>query len=319
MNTTFRVPTDNGGMPLTRFPSQLHDAVRRRAALDLRARTAGGDATQRARSIWGSPGERRFTPDDPIWRVHANASMFLGGLRALLLQALHPVAMAGVAQNSTYRQDPWGRLQQISGFISMTTYGSLTDADRLMARVSKVHSRIGGVTPDGREYRAGDPDLLLWVHCAEIDSFLDAYRRFGGAPLPPADADTYVEQTAHAARGIGVPTPPSSVAELADVLASYRPVLRAGPDALEVISYLKRPTGLAGSGRAGYAALYNGAVASLPDDALEMFGVRWGRARRAAALRAGDVGVRGIRWMLNDPLVRDDRLTHDQWTSVGPA
>ncbi len=297
----------------------LHDALRRRAALDLRARTAGDDPTGRARSIWGSPGERWFTPADPIWRVHANASMFLGGLRALLLQSLHPVAMAGVAQNSTYRLDPWGRLQQISGFISMTTYGSAADAEKLMARVARVHSRIGGVAPNGRAYTAGDPDLLLWVHCAEIDSFLDSYLRFGHAELSASDADLYVAQTARAAAGIGVPSPPRSVAELRDALDSYRPVLLAGPDARDVLAFLRRPTGLRGSGRAGYAALYNGAIASLPDHALELFGIGWSAPRRQAALRAGDLGVRGIRWMLNDPLVLDDRRTHDDLTRVGPA
>ena len=315
----FRAATDNGCVSFPNPVSSVHDRLRHRAASELRSRTAGDDPVGRARSIWGTPGERWFTADDPIWRVHANASMFLGGVRALLLQALHPVAMAGVAQNSTYREDPWGRLQQISGFISMTTYGSVADAERLMARVSKVHTRISGVAPNGRAYRADDPDLLLWVHCAEIDSFLDAYRRFGAATLSDADADLYVAQTARAAGGIGVPTPPGSVAELRAVLASYRPVLDAGPDALDVLEYLKHPHGLDGPGRLGYAALYRGAVASLPGYALELFGLRFSSARRAVDLRAGDAGVRGIRWMLNDPLVAGDRLTHDQLTSVGPA
>lgn len=313
----FRTAAHNGCVSFPNPVSSVHDRLRHRAASELRSRTAGDDPVGRARSIWGTPGERRFTAEDPIWRVHANASMFLGGVRALLLQALHPVAMAGVAQNSTYRDDPWGRLQQISGFISMTTYGSVADAERLMARVSKVHSMITGVAPNGRHYTASDPDLLLWVHCAEIDSFLDAYRRFGHAD--PLDADRYVAQTARAAEGIGVPAAPRSEAELTDVLASYRPLLEAGPDALDVLTYLRRPTGLDRTGLLGYAALFNGAVASLPDYALELFGLRFSSARRAVDLRAGDAGVRGIRWMLNDPLVAGDRLTHDQLTSVGPA
>lgn len=296
---------------------RVHDEVRHKAALDLRSRTGGADATARARTIWGAPGPRWFTPDDPIWQVHANASMFLGGLRALLLQALHPVAMAGVAQNSTYREDPWGRLQQISTFISMTTYGPVPDAERLMARVTKVHSMITGVAPNGRHYTASDPDLLLWVHCAEIDSFLDAYRRFGHAD--PLDADRYVAQAARAAEGIGVPAAPRSEAELTDVLASYRPLLEAGPDALDVLTYLRRPAGLDRTGLLGYAALFNGALASLPPYARALFGIDWGSARSATALRVGDAGVTAVRWMLNDPLVADDRLTHEQLSPAGTA
>lgn len=238
--------------------------------------------------------------------------MFLAGVRALLLQSLHPVAMAGVAQNSTYRDDPWGRLQQISGFISYTTYGSITDAEQLMKRVRRVHSRITGTAANVREYRADDPDLLLWVHCAEIDSFLDAHQRFSLTPLSADEANTYVAQTRRAALGIGVPSPPQTVTELADVIAAYRPVLEGSPEALDVARYLRRPTGLKGAGRAGYAGLYWGAVSTLPAYAREMLQLDLSGPSMAAARQAARTSVRLMQWMLSDPLVQDDRRTYEQ-------
>ncbi|GAB3578923.1 oxygenase MpaB family protein [Calidifontibacter terrae] len=284
----------------------LESAARRRAADTLRDRLASGDPSSHAQAIWGSPGARRFTAADPVWRVHAHGSMFLAGLRALMLQALHPVAMAGVTQNSSYREDPWGRLRQISGFISMTTYGPTAEADRLMARVRGVHRRIGGEV-DGRAYRASDPDLLTWVHCAEIDSFLDGYQRFSGTPLTPAEADVYVAQAGEAGSGIGVPDPPRTVAGLGRTLAAFRPDLRGGPDARDVVDFLRSPSDLDRAGMVGYRSLFVGAVATLPPYARQMLGINWSPLLINAATRAGQSGVRAMAWMLSDPSVQADR------------
>lgn len=264
---------------------RVHDRLRRTAAEQLRSRTAGDDPRGRARSIWGSPGERRFTPDDPIWRVHAHGQMFSSGLRALMLQALHPVAMAGVDQNSTYRDDPWARLQQISGFISVTTYGSIADAEAMTRRVRTVHSRIGGTAPNGRKYRTDDPDLLLWVHCAEIDSFLDGYQRWSDHPLSTAEADRYVEQAGVAGELIGVPDPPRTVADLAATIDSYRPVWEGTDAARDVARYLRRPPGLSPASLAGYRGLYDGAVAALPADCSGSTGRRVGSPSHAGTAR----------------------------------
>src|SRR3954465_9027560 len=115
--------------------------------------------------------------------------MFIGGLRALLLQSLHPLAMAGVAGHSGYRGDPWGRLQRTSYFLAVTTFGLASDAEATVARVKGIPRRVHGVAPDGRPYAASDPHLLKWVHVAEVDSFLRTHQRYGAAPLSPADAD----------------------------------------------------------------------------------------------------------------------------------
>ena len=107
--------------------------------------------------------------------------MFVGGLRALLLQSLHPLAMAGVAEHSDYRGDPWGRLQRTSTFLAVTTFGTAADAQRAVDKVRGIHRRVHGIAPDGRPYRADDPHLLEWVHIAEVDSFLLAHRLYGAS------------------------------------------------------------------------------------------------------------------------------------------
>ena len=181
--------------------------------------------------LFESDGPRWFGPDRPVWRVHADASVFVGALRALLLQSLHPLAMAGVADHSDFRHDPWGRLQRTARFLTATTYGTATQAEEACATVRRVHRRVHGVAPDGRPYDANDPHLLTWVHIAEVDSFLAAYQRFGAEALAPAEADGYVEDMARVATALGVPDPPRSVAELRACLASYGPELAGTPAA----------------------------------------------------------------------------------------
>ena len=150
--------------------------VRERLGAGLFAMVAGPDGPQNRTRIHTAPGPRWFAEERPIRQVHADASMFVGGLRALLLQSLHPLAMAGVAEHSDYRGDPWGRLQRTSTFLAVTTFGTATDAQRAVDRVRGIHRRVHGVAPDGKPYRADDPHLLEWVHIAEVDSFLKAYQ-----------------------------------------------------------------------------------------------------------------------------------------------
>ena len=138
----------------------LHDRLRRSVAVALRDRVAGKDNAAKAALIWDKPGEHWFTEVDPIWRVHADAAMFVAGIRALLLQSLHPLAMAGVAGHSGYKGDPWGRLQRTSTFLATTTFGTIEDAEAIIAKVHGIHERVRGTTSDGRAYAASDPHLL---------------------------------------------------------------------------------------------------------------------------------------------------------------
>ena len=160
--------TSTMGSPVDALRSVLADAVRSRVA---------GDPADAAALT--APGPRWFPPDAAIRTVHGDAAMFVGGLRALVLQSLHPLAMAGVVGHSGYRGDPWGRLQRTSRFLAATTFGPVDVAEDAVARVRAAHRRVRGTAPDGRPYRADDPHLLRWVHVAEVDSFLRGHRRFG--------------------------------------------------------------------------------------------------------------------------------------------
>jgi len=188
--------------------------VRETLGRSLFGMVAGPDGPANRARIHQTPGPRWFGDDRPIRQVHADASMFVGGLRALLLQSLHPLAMAGVAQHSDYRGDPWGRLQRTSTFLAVTTFGPAAEAQRAVDRVRGIHQRVQGIAPDGRPYHASDPHLLEWVHVAEVDSFLLAHRLYGSKPLDQSGRDSYVADTARVATALGVQHPPQSEDEL---------------------------------------------------------------------------------------------------------
>ncbi|MFJ8286739.1 oxygenase MpaB family protein [Streptomyces griseoluteus] len=203
---------------------------------------AGPDGPESRRRVHCTPGPRWFAPDRPIRVVHGDASMFPGGLAALLLQSLHPLAMTAVADHSDYRNDPWGRLARTSTFLAYTTYGAADDAQRAVDRVRAVHQHIRGRTPDGEPYHAADPHLLAWVHSAEAYCFLTAHQRYGRHPLNAAGRDAYVADMARVATALGVEHPPTTVAELRARLDSYRPELRLTPHTREAVRYvLLRP------------------------------------------------------------------------------
>lgn len=225
---------------------------------------AGSDFEEAHAAIWHTPGERWFSPDDAIWRVHADTSMFIGGIRALLLQSMHPVAMLGVSEHSGFRSDPWGRLQRTSTFLATTTYGAVTDAERNIRIVRAIHRRVTGVTADGQPYRADDPHLLLWVHVAEIDSFLTCYQAFGGGRLTRGEQDDYVRQTGLVAERLGVQNPPRTADELDETMSAFRPELRGSQQASEAADLLLRNPPLPAAAKVGYAALAAGAVSLLP-------------------------------------------------------
>jgi uncharacterized protein (DUF2236 family) len=271
-------------------------AVQRRLGLALRARVAGEDAPQRARQIWGAEGERWFTPADPIWRVHADASMFPGGLAALLLQSLHPLAMAGVAGHSGYKGDPWGRLQRTSHYLAVTTFGTVDDAARAIEVVRSVHHRVRGKDERGRPYNAADPHLLRWVHVAEISSFLAAFQAYAATPLTAEEADLYVEQASRSASLLGATDLPMTVAELDAAMASYRPELESTRAAREATRFMLLNPPVPIVARPGYALIAAGGVALLPTWARRALKLPLYGPGRVVAERAGAVSATLVRW-----------------------
>jgi uncharacterized protein (DUF2236 family) len=225
--------------------------------------------------------------------------MFVGGLRALLLQSLHPLAMAGVAGHSDYRGDPWGRLQRTSTFLAVTTFGPADDAQRAVDRVRGIHRRVRGVAPDGRRYDASDPHLLEWVHIVEVDSFLMAHQLYGAAPLDQSGRDGYVADTARVATALGVPDPPRTERELAERIDAYRPELSGTPAARDAARFLLLTPPLPIVARAPYGVLAATSVAMLPGWARMPLLLPYFPPLEATVIRAtGRVLVGGIRWAL---------------------
>lgn len=169
-----------------------------------------------------------FGPASVTWKVHADPTYAVGGLRGLLLQALHPLAMAAVEQNGGFDADPWGRLTRTSQYVATITFASEADAIRAAARVRGIHRKLHGQDPfTGEEFRLDRPDLLRWVHCCEVDSLLSAALR-GGLDLTDEEADTYVREQIRSAELVGLDgsTVPSSQVELAEYFVRVRPELR---------------------------------------------------------------------------------------------
>ncbi|MDH6605251.1 uncharacterized protein (DUF2236 family) [Streptomyces sp. SAI-208] len=227
-------------------------------------RVAGPDGPANRARIHDTPGPRWFGPERPVRTVHGDASMFIGGLSALLLQSLHPLAMAAVSAHSGFRGDPWGRLQRTSTFLAVTTYGTASDAEEAVARVRGIHERVQGTTTEGLPYHAGDPHLLGWVHAAETDSFLRAHERYGARPLDAAGYDDYVADTARVAEALGVIDPPRDRQALAAQLAVYQPELRATPEARAAARFLLLHPPVPLAVRPFYGVLAANAVNLLP-------------------------------------------------------
>ncbi|MBO0837729.1 MAG: DUF2236 domain-containing protein [Actinobacteria bacterium] len=215
-----------------------------------------------------------FGPASVAWRISGDLSAPVAGLRALLIQALHPLAMAGVDQHSDWRADPVGRLAATAGYLAVVTFGERAVAERAAARVRRIHERVSGLdSVTGQEYRASDPALLLWVHAGLVDSNIAARAAFG-SPLDDADADRYVEEMVVAAELVGVSAElvPDSTASLARYLASVRSQLRCTPAARESAAYLLDPPGLDEEVAEIWQDIREAVLACLPDWALDLYG-----------------------------------------------
>ncbi|RZT36796.1 oxygenase MpaB family protein [Cupriavidus agavae] len=248
----------------------------------------------------GDPG--LFGPDAVCWRVHADfPAMLAGGVSALLLQALHPLALAGVWDHSSFRTDMQGRLGRTAQFIAGTTYGSRADAMQLIERVRRIHAAIKGQAPDGQPYAADNPALLTWVHVAEVSSFLAGYLRYVG-PLPAADQDRYFDEEAEVAALLGAPDVPRTRAAIETYLDAQRPYLVNSERTREVVRLVMAMPVANPLLVPAVRTMADAGVALLPPWARQMLGLHRPSLRRAMAL----AGMRGLaptlRWALGPGL-----------------
>ncbi|KQM98208.1 oxygenase MpaB family protein [Sphingomonas sp. Leaf25] len=273
--------------------------VRHAIATQVRALTGAGDG---AIDLIRAPGDDGlFGPGSVSWRVHGDfSSMMIGGTAALLMQMLHPGALAGVWDHSDFRRDMLGRLKRTAQFIAATTYGGTAEARRLIGRVRMIHDHVHGVLPDGTAYSANDPHLLTWVHVAEVDCFLRGYLRYRDPMLSRADQDRYFAENVVVAQALGAVDVPDSRAAVDAYLVRMRHELRcdhrtrAVRDAL-VNQPLKSPF-LRGFGAINTAA----AIDLLPPWARAMLELDAGSAGARVAARTGAQGMaRVLRWALN--------------------
>jgi uncharacterized protein (DUF2236 family) len=205
--------------------------------------------------------------------VHRDRSFPLAGIRSLMVQALHALAMAGVAEHSNWRQDPFGRLAATSGYILTVTYGDTASAHHAASRVRGIHGHVNGTDPiTGLAYRASDPSLLLWIHAAMVDSIVHIVERYGRG-LDSASADRYVWEMVRFAELVGVPATevPASVAALEEYLESVQ-LLQATPAARDAMTVVLDPPGLDDEARELWRDLGQVAIGSLPDWARSMYG-----------------------------------------------
>ncbi len=255
--------------------ADLSTRVRERTAAGFR-RIVSGDPSGTpdwVAQLAEGDGVGYFGPDSAAWAVHGGLPTLVGGVRALLMQALHPAALAGVMQHSRYEADALGRLAGTTQWLTVVTFGDRTQADRECARVRGMHRKVHGtyeVDGQQRPYDATDPELLRWVHLAFTDSFLTTHQMWGG-PIP-GGPDAYVREWAKSGELVGVENPPRSVAELKMQLAAQRPLLRGGDKARETAAFIRRPP-LPFAAQAPYSVLLLGALSTMSPQHLSMLGL----------------------------------------------
>jgi uncharacterized protein (DUF2236 family) len=286
---------------------RLARRVRSRVASGVTHLTTGSGPTLDYSSPPGDPG--LFGPEAVCWKVHADfTSMMTGGISALLLQALHPLALAGVWDHSSFRTDILGRLRRTATFIAGTTYGNRHDALALVERVRQIHLSVTGIAPDGRPYRASDPALLTWVHVAEVSSFLSAHLHYVNPALPLAEQDQYFTETARIAEMLGAVNIPRSRAAIDAYLLAMQPELEASERTREVVRIVMDARPPSPALRPAGALMLNAGVDLLPPWAQEMLGFDAFAGVRRALVRPGVKLVAPvIRWGLANGVSRRAR------------
>jgi len=276
-------------------PLNPAEAVRRRIAREVHKVFHSSPAEPR---VTRSPGAL-IAANSVAWRVHGDvATMMVGGIAALLLQMLHPAALAGVWDHSDFEADMLGRLRRTARFIAVTTYADRTEGEAMIARVKAIHDRVDGTLPDGRRYSANDPDTLAFVHVAGALSFLDAYIRFVAPRMSPAEQDAYFAEVAGIARALGADPVPTSRAEAESLLDRFRPALQSDARTRRVRDLILGAPAKHAAAVPVQALLIQAAIDLLPADARAMHGLSRSLITRPA-LNLATAGLsRTLRWAL---------------------
>ncbi len=270
---------------------QLIDAYRDRIVAVAASPFAHADyALARTMDYDGDPG--LFGPGSVTWRIIGDVSGFVGGIRALLVQAAHPEVVAGVSDHSSYREDPLGRLSRTSQYVTATAFGAMPEVEWAVGAVRRAHEGVSGVSHRGIRYSAAKPEHAAWVHNALIDSFLAAYVAYGRDELTTAERDAYVAEQTQVGAMLDAEPLPATARGLADWVADH-PALDRSPGMVETVQFLKNPP-LDPPLKAGYLALFDAAAATLPSRLAEILEVR---ALPGARLR-GRTAVGFLRWAM---------------------
>ena len=247
----------------------------------------------------GDPG--LFGPASVPWRVHSDFTcMLIGGIAALLMQTLHPLALAGVWDHSKFREDMLGRLRRTGQFIAATTFGSRGDAERLIARVQAIHRHIRGQAADGRPYSAEDPALLTWVHVAEVSHFLAAYLRYYDPHLSGTEQDRYYAEIALVAERLGATDVPRSRAEIAAYYQAIRPQLVCDDRSREVCRVLLQAPAPSALAKPFGALMMQAGIDLLPDWASEELGFQQGPLQRRLIRTGISATAPVLRWAVRN-------------------
>ncbi|MFH8133886.1 oxygenase MpaB family protein [Pantoea osteomyelitidis] len=245
----------------------------------------------------GDPG--LFGPESVIWQVHGDfTSMMCGGISALLLQMMHPSALAGVWDHSNFRQDMMGRLRRTSQFIAVTTFGNRADAQTLIERVKRIHLQVSGVDAYGQPYAASDPHLLTWVHVAETSRFLASHLRYKNPRLSGADQDRYYREAAQIAEALGAEGVPKSREAVADYFHQMRSELKVDDRTREVTRLLMNAPAPSWQAKPVMKVMMKAGISLMPEWAQQQSGYRFSTLERLALDRQIQLLAAGLRWSI---------------------
>lgn len=245
-----------------------------------------------AQTLAYRPDPGLFGPGSMTWPVLGDAAVFVGGIRALMVQAAHPEVAAGVAEHSRYRQDPLGRLTRTASYVTATAFGAMPEVEAAVATVRRRHRPVTGQSDRGEPYDASDPALSAWVHNALTDSFLAAYRTYGARPCTAADADRFVSEQARVGALLGAEPLPVTATALSRWIADH-PDVAPSPGGAEAIAFMRQPP-LPLAVRVAYDRLFRAAVAILPPRIAAVLGL----ATHRGGVQAGRLAAAALRWSL---------------------